>query len=267
MQLIDTHTHLCAHQFDQDRLAALDRARAAGVAQLIEIGYDLASSHAAIAFAEQHPDVVAVVGIQPNQIADLPADWLDHVAVLASHPKVVAIGEIGLDYYWKKAPAERQEAVFRAQLGLAREMRLPVVIHSRDAQADTLRILQSAARGQPGIMHSFSGGWSFAEACLDVGFMISFSGPLTFPKAVELHEVARRTPAAMLLTETDSPYLAPQPVRGKRNEPAHVRAVAEQLARLRGLSLDELAADVWQNAARIFALDLADRSPTGSSTG
>jgi TatD DNase family protein len=266
MQLIDTHTHLCAHQFDQDRPAAIDRARAAGVAQLIEIGYDLESSQAAIAFAEQHPDVAAVVGVQPNQIADLPADWLDHVAVLASHPKVVAIGEIGLDYYWNKAPADRQEAVFRAQLGLAREMRLPVVIHSRDAQADTLRILQSAARGQPGIMHSFSGGWVFAEACLDVGFMISFSGPLTFPKAVELHEVARRTPADMLLTETDSPYLAPQPVRGKRNEPANVRAVAEQLARLRGLSLDELAADVWQNAVRIFALDLADRS-TDSSTG
>jgi TatD DNase family protein len=253
MQLIDTHAHLCSSKYDDDRAATIERARAAGVARMIEIGYDLESSRAAVALAEQHPDILAVVGVQPNQIVGLPEDWRDQVAALASHPKVVAIGEIGLDFYWNRAPADDQEAVFRTQLALARELGLPVVIHSRDAQADTLRVLRDAARGQPGVMHSFSGGWEFAEACLEVGFMLSFSGPVTFPKAVELHEAARRAPADMILTETDSPYLAPQPVRGRRNEPAHVRAVAEQLARLRGVDLDTLAATVWQNAARIFA--------------
>jgi TatD DNase family protein len=215
---------------------------------MIEIGYDLDSSRAAIALAEQHPQIQAVVGIQPNHAAELPADWLDQVAALAAHPKVVGIGEIGFDHYWKKALPAQQELVFRAQLSLARELRLPVVIHSREAHADTLRVLQDAARGQPGIMHSFSGDWAFAEACLEVGFMLSFSGPLTFPKTHDLHEVARRAPANRILTETDSPYLAPQPVRGKRNEPAYVRHVAVQLAALRGMTLEALVEQVRENA-------------------
>ncbi len=249
MQLIDTHTHLNAEQFDPDRDDVLARASAAGVARMIEIGYDFASSHAAIALAEHHPQITAVVGIQPNHAAELPDGWLDQIAKLARHPRVVAIGEIGLDYHWNRAPADVQEQVFRAQLALAREMNLPVVIHSRDAQDDTIRILRDAARGQPGIMHSFSGDWAYAEACLEVGFMLSFSGPLTFKNAHALHEVAARAPANRILIETDCPYLAPHPHRGKRNEPANVRLVAEQLARLRGISLEMAAAIVWENAA------------------
>lgn len=252
MRLIDTHTHLNTEPFADDRAAAFARASAAGVAHLIEVGYDLASSRAAIALAERHPHVSAVVGIQPNHALDLPDDWLDQVGELARHPRAVAIGEIGLDYHWDTVPATVQDQVFRAQLALAREMRLPVVIHSRDADTAMISVLGDLARGQSGVMHSFSGDWAYAQACLDIGFMLSFSGPLTFKKATDLHEVATRAPANRILTETDSPWLAPHPKRGTRNEPANVRLVAEQLARLRGLTLDSLAALVWENAQVLF---------------
>jgi TatD DNase family protein len=253
IRLIDTHAHLALAHFGEDRGPALDRAAAAGVARMVEIGYDLPSSRAAIALAEAHPQIFAVVGVQPNHVAELTPGWLDEVRALAAHPKVVAIGEIGLDYHWMKASPADQERVFREQLALARAIALPVVIHSREAQADTLRVLGDAARGQPGVMHSFSGDWEYAQACLEIGFMLSFSGPVTFPKAAELHEAARLAPADMILTETDSPYLSPHPRRGQRNEPANVRLVAERLAALRGVPLSELAAQVWRNAERIFA--------------
>jgi TatD DNase family protein len=244
--------HLHTPQFDGDRRAAVERAAAAGVARMVEIGYDLESSNAAIALAEGDDRILAVVGIQPHYAAEAGEEWLAEVRRLAAHPRVVAIGEIGLDYYHDRAPHDAQERLFRAQLALARELGKPVVIHSRDAQADTVRILRDAARGQPGIMHSFSGDWAYAEACLEVGFMLSFSGPITFAKAAELHEVARRAPLDRILTETDSPYLAPHPLRGKRNEPANVRLVAERLAELRGMRLEELAEAVWRNACAIF---------------
>lgn len=253
IRLIDTHAHLALGQFDADREAALARAGAVGVARIVEVGYDLPSSRAAVALAEARPQIFAVVGVQPNHVAELADGWLDEVRALAAHPRVVAIGEIGLDYHWMKAPPEAQERVFRLQLALAREVGLPVVIHSREAGDDTLRVLADAARGQPGIMHSFSGDWAYARACLEVGFLLSLSGPVTFPKAAELHEVARLAPLAMLLTETDSPYLSPHPHRGKRNEPAHVRLVAERIAALRGASLASVAAAVWSNAERVFA--------------
>lgn len=251
--LIDTHAHLALGQFDADREAAIARAGAAGVARIVEIGYDLPSSRAAVALAEAHPQIFAVVGVQPNHVAELAPGWLDEVRALAAHPKVVAIGEIGLDYHWMQAPPAEQELAFREQLALARALDLPVVIHSREAQADTLRVLADAARGQPGIMHSFSGDRDYAAACLELGFMLSFSGPVTFPKAAALHEAARLAPAEMILTETDSPYLSPHPLRGRRNEPANVRLVAERLAALRGEPPAALTAQVWRNAERIFA--------------
>ena len=174
---------------------------------------------------------------------------------MASHPKVVAIGEIGLDYYHDRAPHDAQERLFREQLALGRELKLPVVIHSREAQADTVRVLRDAARGQPGIMHSFSGDWVYAKACLEVGFQLSFSGPVTFAKATELREVARRAPLDRILTETDSPYLAPHPLRGRRNEPANVPLIAEQLAALREIDLSRLARAVWNNAEALFGFN------------
>lgn len=254
IRLIDTHLHLHMAQFDSDRAAVVERAAAAGVTRMVEVGYDLESSRAALGLAERYPEVFAVVGIQPHYAAAADDAWLDEVRRLAAHPRAVAIGEIGLDYYHDRAPHEAQERLFRAQLALARELGLPVVIHSRDAQADTVRVLRDAARGQPGIMHSFSGDWEYAAACLEVGFMLSFSGPVTFAKALELHDAARRAPLDRILTETDSPYLSPHPLRGKRNEPARVRLVAEQLAALRGIALEDLAAAVWRNAAGIFGL-------------
>ena len=254
IQLIDTHLHLHLAQFDTDREQAIERAQAVQVARLVEVGYDLESSRAALALAAAHPAIYAVVGIQPHYATLADADWLAEIRRQATHSKVVAIGEIGLDYHHDRAPHAAQERLFREQLALARELDLPVVIHSREAQADTIRILRDAARGQPGIMHSFSGDWAYAEACLEIGFMLSFSGPVTFNKAAELHEVARRAPLDRILTETDSPYLAPHPLRGKRNEPANVLLVAERLAALREIALEELAAAVWRNACKIFGL-------------
>jgi TatD DNase family protein len=251
---IDTHMHLHLAQFDKDRAEVLARAATAGVARMIEIGYDLVSSQAAVALAEQHPQIFAVVGIQPHYATQADASWLAEVRRLAAHPKAVAIGEIGLDYFHDRAPHDVQERLFREQLALARELGKPVVIHSRDAQSDTVRILRAAAHGQPGIMHSFSGDWTYAEACLEIGFLLSFSGPVTFAKATELHEAARRAPLDRILTETDSPYLSPHPLRGKRNEPANVRLVAERLAALREIELADLTEAVWRNAADIFKL-------------
>jgi TatD DNase family protein len=263
VRLIDTHMHLHLAQFDHDRAPAIERAAAAGIARMVEIGYDLESSRAAVALAGRHAHIYAAVGIQPHYAAEADEGWLAEVRVLAAHPKVVAIGEIGLDYYHDRAPHDLQERLFRAQLALAQELRLPVVIHSRDAHADTVRILHDAARGQPGIMHSFSGGWDYAAACLEIGFLLSFSGPVTFAKATELHEVARRAPLDRILTETDSPYLSPHPLRGRRNEPANVRLVAERLAELRGLALEQLAEAVWRNAVAIFGLSVQANSGSG----
>jgi TatD DNase family protein len=254
IRLIDTHLHLHLAQFDEDREQTIARAEDLQIKRLVEVGYDLDSSRAALRLADAHPAIYAVVGIQPHYAEQAGDDWLAEIRRLAAHPKVVAIGEIGLDYHHDRASHAAQERLFREQLALARELALPVVIHSREAQADTVRILRDAARGQPGIMHSFSGDWAYAEACLEVGFLLSFSGPITFAKATELHEVARRTPLDRILTETDSPYLAPHPLRGKRNEPANVRLVAERLALLREINLAELAWAVWDNAANVFGL-------------
>jgi TatD DNase family protein len=254
MRLIDTHAHLQLEHFAADRAATLDRATAAGVDRLIEIGYDLPSSRAAVALAAAHPQIYAVVGIQPHYAAEADAAWLAAVEELAAHPKVVAVGEIGLDYYHDRAPHDRQADLFRQQLALARRLGKPVVIHTRDAHADTVRILQTTAVGQAGVMHAFSGDWVFATACLEVGFYLSFSGAVTYSKATDLHDVVRRVPLDRILTETDSPYLAPNPHRGKRNEPAYVRLVVERLAALREQQSEELAAAVWHNANQVFGL-------------
>ena len=250
--LIDTHCHLFSDQFAADRAAALERAREAGVTRLINIGYDLPSSRAAIALAHAEATAWAAAGIQPHYALETTAADLDELRKLLAEPRVVALGEIGLDYHHDRAPHEMQETLFRQQLALARELDLPVVIHTREAQADTLRILQDAARGQPGVMHSFSGDWEYARQCLEVGFYLSFSGPLSFKKASELHEVARRAPLDRIVIETDSPYLTPHPFRGKRNEPAYVRYVAVALAELRGVTLEEIARATSANAEQLF---------------
>ena len=255
--LVDTHCHIYSDQFDPDRVLVLERAQAAGVERLIAVGYDLPSSEMAIELAQREPMIWATAGIQPHYALSTTNADLARLRELLAQPRVVALGEIGLDYYHDRAPHDRQETLFRQQLLIARELALPVVIHSRDAIADTVRILQDAARGQTGVMHSFSGNWAYAEACLEVGFYLSFSGPLTFKKATELHDVARRAPLDRIVVETDAPYLTPHPFRGKRNEPAHVRYVAEALATLRGVAFAEIAQALAANTAQLF--DKLDR--------
>ncbi len=252
MPLIDTHAHIHLEAFDADRPAVLERAAALGVARLINIGYDLPSSEASVALADAHPMVFATVGIQPHYaLTTIPAQ-LDRIAALLAHPRVVALGEIGLDYYHNRAPQAAQQELFRNQIDIARQHGMPIVIHARDAQADTVRMLAEAAVGVPTVMHAFSGDWQYAADCLALGAYISLAGPVTFPRAVELHEVAQRVPLERLLVETDCPYLTPHPFRGKRNEPARVRLVAERIAALRGVSYEDLVAALWANAQRVF---------------
>ncbi|GAC1649189.1 MAG: TatD family hydrolase [Herpetosiphon sp.] len=259
MPLIDTHVHLFASGFDADRAAVLGRATDAGVARMLCVGYDLPTSRAAIAMTAE-PMIWATAGIQPHYAEQTGDREINELGRLLSQPRVVALGEIGLDYHHDRAPRPLQADLFRRQLDLARERKLPVVIHSREAHADTLTILQSHGRGLTIVMHSFSGPWAVAEPLLELGAYLSFSGPVTFPKATDLHDVARRVPLERLLIETDCPYLAPQGHRGKRNEPAFVRIVAEQIARLREITLDDVAAAIWRNSALIWRFDGDDHA-------
>jgi TatD DNase family protein len=242
MSLVDSHCHLDGEQFTADRQAVIARARAAGVETLVAIGLQQA-----LELADADVGIYAVVGVHPHEAAKASGD---ETAPLLSHPKVVAVGEIGLDYHYDFAPRDVQWAVFERQLHLARTAGLPVVIHTREAWADTVAILKEHGPGR-GIFHCFSGGPAEAEEALALGFHLSFSGILTFPKADDIREAARVAPADRLLVETDAPYLAPIPFRGKRNEPAYVVHTARRLAELRGLSFDEVAALTTANWKRL----------------
>ena len=255
--LIDSHAHLDDSRFAADLPAVLDRAAAAGVERILTIGIDRATSEAAVALADRFPMLAAVVGIQPNHVAEAaPEDWAA-VADLAAGSRVVAVGETGLDRYWDRAPFELQEESFRRHLDLARRLDRPVVIHCREAEADVVRVLREEfdRRGPVrGVMHSFTGDAATAAACLELGLHVSFAGMLTYKSAADLRAVARGIPLDRLLVETDSPYLAPEPVRGRRNEPAFVAHNAACLAGLMGVSVEELAAATTQNARRLFGL-------------
>lgn len=254
MNLIDTHAHVHAAAFDADRAEVFKRARAAGVVRLINVGYDLQSSRVSVELARTQPWVYATAGIQPHYAQSTSAEDLQALRELLAMPKVVALGEIGLDYYHDRAPRSAQREFFAQQLAIAADLALPVVIHSREAHADTVDVLAATRPERPIVMHSFSGDWGYAAACLELGAYLSFSGPLTFPKSTDLHDVAGRAPLDRLLIETDCPYLAPHPFRGKRNEPARVVLVAERLAQLRGMELDALAGVLWRNACTVFGL-------------
>ena len=258
MSLVDSHCHLDDRQFDADRQEVIERALAAGIQCMLAIGSgdgppDLG---AAVRLAEAHPAVYATVGVHPHDAAKAGEDSWDSLKSLLAHPKVLALGEIGLDYHYNYSPPEVQRTVFVCQLDLARQARKPVIIHTRDAWQDTLRILREhwAPAGLPCIMHCFSGGPEEARQCLDMGFYLSFAGVVTFPKAVRVQQAARLAPADRLLVETDAPYLAPVPVRGRRNEPAYVVHTARRLAELRGEGADGLAAAVVSNFRRLFGL-------------
>ena len=258
MQLIDSHAHIDFPQFDDDRDAMLDRARAAGVTTLLAIGSGPGPEKldAAIPFAEQHDWIYATIGTHPHEAKDFTAYHLDQLCKLAEHPRVIAWGEIGLDYFYDHSPRETQAKVFRDQLARAAQAKLPIVIHCRDAWPDTLQILDQVWRptGLGGILHCFTSTLEDAQRGLDMGFLISFAGNSTYPKASNLRDVAKALPLEKILIETDSPFLAPQGFRGKRNEPAHVAEVAKALATVRNLSLEEVASATAANFRRFFAL-------------
>ena len=256
MTLIDTHAHLDDPRF-ADLPAVLARAAAAGVARILTIGIDRGTSEASVALARQHPVLAAAVAIQPNHAAEAGPGDFDRIAELAADPRVVAVGETGLDRHWDRAPFDLQEELFVRHLALARRVGKPVVIHCRQAEADVVRVLTAdfAANGPvPGVMHSFSGDLATAEACLGLGLHVSFAGMVTYKTAADLRAVAAAVPAERLLVETDSPYLAPEPVRGKRNEPANVAHTLRRLAEVRGVGVEQLAAATTANARRLFGL-------------
>jgi len=252
--LVDTHAHLQWASFDRDREEVIRRAREVGVENIVNIGFDVEGSKKAIELAEKHAGVSATVGIHPHNASQLNQDVLNVLRKLSENPKVVAIGEIGLDYYRNLSPRESQKKAFEAQLSLAEELRLPVVIHDRNAHADILEILSRLKGKMKIIMHCFSGSREMAEQCLRYGFYISFAGPVTFPNARRLHEAAKMIDVNKILLETDSPWLAPQEVRGKRNEPAFLPFIAKKMADLKGISMDKLAEATTKNAREAFQL-------------
>jgi TatD DNase family protein len=257
--LIDTHTHLDDARYNEDRETMIDRAREAGVDAFVTIGCDLASSRAAVTLAEHHAFVYASVGVHPHEVKHIQDTWYDEFRRLAKNRKVVAYGEIGLDYHYNHSSPKEQRERFREQIQLARELRLPVIIHTREAQEDTIAILKEEQASEVGgVFHCFSGDAWLAKSALELGFYLSFSGILTFQNATVLREIAKGVPLNRLLIETDCPYLTPVPHRGKRNEPAFVALVAQQLAALRSgepeMSAEMIGRLTTENAKRLFKI-------------
>ena len=262
MVLIDSHAHLDFPQFDADRSNVIDRAGAAGVQAIVNVGADLASSRRAVALAAKHPSIYAAVGMHPHDAKKLDGAALAELRELAQQPKVVAVGEIGLDFYRDLSPRDVQRRAFQAQLAWATRVGKPVIIHDRDAHDEIMQILTNWAAdfkgtqlaGRLGVLHTFSGDLSMAERAMDMGFCISISGPVTYKNARQLADLVRTLPLERLLVETDCPYLTPHPHRGKRNEPAYVRLVAERIAALRGIPLEDVAEATTASARRLFGL-------------
>ena len=268
MQLTDSHAHIDFPQFDADRDAMLTRAQAAGVTTLLAIGTGPGPEKldAALPYAEAKDWIYTTVGIHPHEAKEVTPAHLDTLARLAQHPKVIAWGEIGLDYFYDHSPRDLQERVFRQQMELARAAKLPIIIHCRDAWSDCLALLDEVWKptGLGGILHCFTSTLEDARRVLDMGFMISFSGNVTFPKAENIRDVARTVPEDRMFIETDSPFLAPVPYRGKRNEPAYVAEVARTLANVRNLSPEEFAASTAANFRCFFQLVRPLESPANT---
>jgi TatD DNase family protein len=260
MRLFDTHTHLDQGEFDDDRLDALERARLAGVDTMLAVGITADSSLACVELAARHRGIFAAVGLQPNYCAQAaPDDW-DRVVALVDRPRVVALGETGLDRHWDFSPFDVQQDYFDRHLRLSQRRALPFIVHTRESDADVVTMLREARQRGPltGVMHSFTGSAATAAECIELGLYISFAGMVTFKKSAELRAVALTVPDERILIETDSPYLSPHPLRGRRNEPAHLIHTTACLAEARGVGLEEFAAQTTENARRLFAVDSAD---------
>lgn len=255
--LIDSHAHIQTKEFSADIAQVVRRAVEAGVEKIIVVGGagDLSSNDAAIALAESYPGLYATVGMHPHDAKEVNEEEFQRLESLAQRPKVVAIGESGLDYYYNHSPREMQVEIFRRFIHLAQESGLPLVVHVRDAYREATEIVKHEGRGKlQGVIHCFTGDYNAASDLLDLGLYLSFTGILTFKNADPLREVVRKLPLDRILLETDSPYLAPVPHRGKRNEPAFVCRVAETMAKVKGLPLDEVAQATTRNAEALFAI-------------
>jgi len=257
--LIDSHVHLDDPRYDDDRDQVFQRATEAGIEAFVTIGCDLATSQSAVRLAESHDNVFATVGVHPHESKDIIPGWYDVFRQLAQKPKVIAYGEIGLDYHYDHSPREVQRQRFREQVQLAKELQLPIVIHTREAQEDTITILKEERAAEVGgVFHCFSGDAWLAREALDLGFYLSFSGVITFKNASLLRELIGTVPLNRIMVETDCPYLTPVPHRGKRNEPAFVRHVAETLATLAGngapSSIESIAQTTVENTKRLFKI-------------
>lgn len=254
--LFDTHVHLNVSQFADDVEEVIARASDNGVERMVVVGFDELTIKKALALVEKHSHLYAAVGWHPVDAIDMKEEHLDWLEELSSHPKVVALGEMGLDYHWDKSPKDVQKDVFRKQIHLAKKVNLPIIIHNRKADEDIVTILEEEGAEQVGgIMHCFSGDVEMAKRCLNMNFYISLGGPVTFKNATLPKEVAKAVPLDRLLIETDCPYLAPHPYRGKRNEPAYVKLVAEKIAELKGVSFEQLAEQTTNNAKKLFRMN------------
>ena len=255
--LIDSHAHIQGNEYDGEVEAVIERARGAGVEKIIAVGGagDMSSNTDAIALADSFPDIYATVGMHPHDAKDLGTEELRALSELTAHPKVVAVGETGLDYYYNHSPRDMQRRVFSQFIRIARQTGLPIVVHERDATKDAAELLRSEGAGElRGVIHCFTGNYEAACAYLDLGLYLSFTGIITFKNAESLRDVVRKVPLEHMLIETDSPFLTPVPHRGKRNEPAYVRFVAETVAIVRGISLEQVARITSANAQNLFEI-------------
>ncbi|TXC84993.1 YchF/TatD family DNA exonuclease [Metabacillus litoralis] len=253
--LFDTHAHLNAIQYEEDLEEVIQRALSENVTHIVVVGFDRQTITRAMELTNNYDMIYAAVGWHPVDAIDMTDEDLAWIKELSAHPKVVAIGEMGLDYHWDKSPKDVQKDVFRKQIKLAKEVNLPIIIHNRDATEDVVSILQEENASEVGgIMHCFTGSAEVAKQCLDMNFYISFGGPVTFKNAKKPKEVAKEIPMDRLLIETDCPYLTPHPFRGKRNEPSYVKYVAEQIAELREMNYEEFAQKTSDNARKVFGI-------------
>lgn len=253
--LFDTHAHLDHEKFQEDRQQLMDRIRREGVSLVIDPGADMPSSRDALDLARKHDFIYAAVGVHPHEVKDMVEEDFEELRRMAKDPKVIAIGEIGLDYYYDLSPREVQREYFVRQLNLATELNLPAIIHSRDASEETYELIRDHLPPRRCVLHCYSQSAEMAKKYLELGCYLSFAGPLTFKNSVKLKEAAKITPMDRLFIETDSPYLSPEPFRGKRNDPAKVRQVALELAKIKGSDLQTIAERTMENACRFFEID------------
>lgn len=253
--LIDTHVHLNADQYDEDLQEVIDRALEEGIDRMFVVGFDTKTIERTMKLIDEYDFIYGIIGWHPVDAVDCTDERLQWIESLSSHPKIIGIGETGLDYHWDKSPKDIQKEVFRKQIALAKRVQLPIIIHNREATKDCVDILKEENASEiGGIMHSFSGSPEIADEIIKMNFYVSLGGPVTFKNAKQPKEVAKHVPMDRLLVETDAPFLSPHPYRGKRNEPARVKLVAEQIAELRGMTYEEVCLATTENAEKLFKL-------------